>query len=174
MSTLAVNALQAQTGTTVSLPTGHKIVGTDAASIVAPGHIIQQVFSISVSEESTTSNTYVDTGLHLIITPKYSNSKILILGSISLYQPTNNSVAAMSVKRGSTIFGNSIWGLGYIYASAGGGIVNQVPINYLDSPSTTSATTYRVMLSRGSTGTGTAYISVNSTPSSLTALEIAQ
>ena len=46
MSTLAVNALQAQTGTTVSLPTGHKIVGTDAASIVAPGHIIQQVYSI--------------------------------------------------------------------------------------------------------------------------------
>ena len=41
MSTLAVNTIQAQTGSTVSVPSGQKIVATDQASFVAPKQIIQ-------------------------------------------------------------------------------------------------------------------------------------
>ena len=67
--------------------------------------------------------------------------------------------------------GDSDFGLGYIYNS-NGSIVSQTPIVLLDSPSTTSATTYKVQLSRSSQNIGTAYISVNSTPSKLTLLEI--
>ena len=147
---------------------------TNGSGVQIPGHVIQQVNATTTTHEATTSNTFVDTALHVIITPKNNSSKILLLGSISIYQDTNNSVGSISVKRDSTNLGHSNFGLGYIYASAGGAIVHQLPISHLDSPLTTSAITYRVLISRASTGTGAAQISINNTPSSLIALEIAQ
>ena len=61
MSTLAVNTITTQTGDTVTLPTGKKIVGTDTGSIVAPGQILQRVITkgVATSHENTTSSTLV-------------------------------------------------------------------------------------------------------------------
>jgi len=173
-STLKINNIDTASGSTITIPTGKVMVGTDGGTFKSPDQIIQQVHSAINTQATTTSNTFVDTTLNVTITPKYNNSKILILGAIHLYQDTNNSVAAMTVKRGSTNLGHSNWGLGYIYQSAGGAMVATLPLNHLDSPATTSATTYTVQFSRASTGTGTAYICINGTPTSLTALEIAQ
>lgn len=153
------------------------IVGaTTAANVKLPaGSVLQTVYSQTTTSESTTSNSFVDTGLYVTITPKYSSSKILITASVSLYNSSNNSAAAVTVKRGSTNLSSASYGFGYIYIASGGGHVNQTPIEFLDSPSTTSSTTYRVQFSTGvGVNTGTAYISVNSTPSTITVMEIAQ
>ena len=154
------------------------IVGaTTAANVKLPaGSVLQTVNSQTTTSETTTSNSYVDTGLHATITPKYSNSKILVRASVCLYQPNNAGAASVTVKRGSTNLASaSSYGFGYIYIASGGGHVNQVPIEFLDSPSTTSATTYRVQMSTGvGVNVGTAYISVNGTVSSITLMEIAQ
>ena len=155
------------------------IVGaTTAANLKLPaGSVLQTVHSQISSQETTTSNSYVDSGLHATITPKYSSSKILVTASVSLYQTNNAGAASATIKRGSTILspGAASYGFGYIYAASAGGHVNQIPIEFLDSPSTTSATTYRVQYSTGvGVNIGTAYISVNSTPSTITLMEISQ
>ena len=144
---------------------------TTNAGVNIPGHVIQVVTASLATAASTTSNTFVDTALTASITPSSSSSKILVLGSISLYSNSVNGVATATIDRGTYNLGDSDFGLGYIYNS-NGSIVSQTPIVLLDSPSTTSATTYKVQLSRSSQNIGTAYISVNSTPSKLTLLEI--
>ena len=176
MSSLTVQNIQgsASSSNTINVASGHKISGA-AGSIIAPGQVIQTVYSQITSSETTTSNSYVDTGLHVTITPKYSSSKILIRASVCLYQPNNAGAASVTVKRGSTNLSSASYGFGYIYIASGGGHVNQTPIEFLDSPSTTSATTYRVQISTGvGVNLGTAYISVNGTVSSITLMEIAQ
>ena len=152
------------------------IVGaTTAANVKLPaGSVLQTVSSQISSVESTTSSTFVDSALHVTITPKYSSSKILVRASVSLYNLNNASVATATIKRGSTELSGATYGYGYIYTASAGGHVNQIPMEVLDSPSTTSATVYRVQFSRGYVNTGTAYISVNGTISSITAMEISQ
>lgn len=87
MSTLAVNTIQAQTGTTVSVPTGQKIIGTDAGSIVAPGSVIQIAhgrLSNTVVATGVAGSDYIyDIGLSASITPKFSNSNILV--NVNMY-----------------------------------------------------------------------------------------
>ena len=96
MSTLAVNTIQAQTGTTVSVPTGQKIIGTDAGSIVAPGSVIQIThgrLSNTVVATGVSGSDYIyDIGLSASITPKFSDSNILI--NVNMYvgcDQTNSS-----------------------------------------------------------------------------------
>ena len=158
----------------ITIPTGVKVVGTDAASIVAPGHVIQVVHSSINTQETTTSNSFVDTALHVDITPTSSSSKILVRASVGLYNNANASATAATITRDSTNLFHSIWGFGYIYTAAASGHVNSIPMETLDSPSTTSQITYRVQISRTSVQVGTAYISVNGSVSTITAMEIAQ
>lgn len=87
MSTLAVNTITTQTGDTVTLPTGKKIIGTDAGSIVAPGSVIQIThgrLSNTVVATGVSGSDYIyDIGLSASITPKFSNSNILI--NVNMY-----------------------------------------------------------------------------------------
>ena len=43
-----------------------------------PGHIIQTVHTSTNTQVQTSSSGFIETGLNLSITPKYSNSKILV------------------------------------------------------------------------------------------------
>ncbi len=63
----------------ILIPTGQKIISTDAGSLVAPAQTLQ---IISVAKTDTfvmNGSTFTDvTGLSVSITPKYSNSKLFI------------------------------------------------------------------------------------------------
>ena len=80
MSTLFVNNLNTASGTTITVPTGKQLIGTDINSIKAPGMVIQMQNAVLPGGNAQTSaGSFIDTGLSCNITPKYSNSKILIL-----------------------------------------------------------------------------------------------
>ena len=140
MSTIATNNITSTTGTTISVPTGKKIAGTDTGSIYAPGMVIQTVVS-----EFTTGNvnpsanaTWTTVGPNVTITPKFSNSRVLLTHSCGgLIQ--NTAYAGVRFLRGSTDIGTH-WGWtdnsNYIP-------INLDMINY-DNPATTSSTTYYV------------------------------
>ena len=149
---------------------------TTGNGIIIPGHVVQVVTGTSTTQESTTSNTMVDSALTATITPKSSSNKIFVTASINgLYNNTNASAVAITILRGSTDLAASgvNYGFSYIYASSGGGIVGSITPCILDSPATTSAITYKVQYCRtASIGTGTAYICTASTTSSLTLMEI--
>ena len=135
-----------------------KIVPVDGAPTGGGGGIIQikQTF-LNTATSTTTSGSFTDiSGMSVSITPKFNTSKIFVmitLGSIS-------SAAGISVGfrllRDSTLIGNAAdttlqSGFTNIY-DGGDASLFSASHNFLDSPSTTSATTYKLQW-RNSSGT---------------------
>ena len=164
VSILKTDKIQASHGSTIEIPSGHVLN--------APGHVIQIVTNTLSTSTATTSSTYVDTGLAATITPTSSSSKIFVLAACNLWQNTSNGVSAITLYRGgSRISDSATYGWAYGYGANSNHVMHHTP-TYLDSPNTTSATEYKVYYSITSLG-GTLTISVNSTPSMLTLMEIA-
>lgn len=111
---------------------------------------------------ASNSNTFTDiTGLSVSITPTSTSSKILVTANI-VGSTTSNGVANVQLIRGSTAIciGDSAGSRPRATVSTDSNGLDQVvtaSINFLDSPATTSATTYKLALNTGDTG-GTAYI----------------
>jgi len=79
MSTLFVNNLNTASGSTITIPTGKKLVGTDSNSIKAPDMVVQyQHTTLAGGSATSTATAWTDTGNQLTITPKYNNSKIFV------------------------------------------------------------------------------------------------
>ena len=133
----------------IVVPTGQKIVGTDAASIVAPGHVVQVQSAILTSKASTTSqySTYVDTGLSVNITPKFSTSKILVTSSLMV--SNDSTFTFFRLLRDTTALGlgdavGSRHQCTFMYYVASGNNTSTANGHtFLDSPATTSLITYK-------------------------------
>jgi hypothetical protein len=107
------------------------------------GQVIQVVTATDSTSRSSTSTSFVTASntLSVTITPSSSSNKILILASTGVYVPSDNEMY-VTIYRGATNLGSSNG-----MAMSRDGAVNamcSVGINYLDSPATTSATTYQV------------------------------
>ena len=157
MSTLFVNNLNTASGTTITVPTGKRIVGTDNSSIVAPGMIIQIVSSSFNTQVYTTSTSFVSSGQTVTITPKFSNSKILICHKGTVYNEGQNLHQYRTVYRGgAALSGNE----GFTLHSAGYstyGRWSSMGFDYLDSPATTSSTTYTMYYRTSSSSSNSYY-----------------
>jgi hypothetical protein len=124
--------------------------GIKWAAPAAGGKVLQVVSATYSTRVDVASTTFTDTGLSLAITPTASTSKVLVLISQNMWAYSSSSEAGGRLKlvRGAT----DIWNQG----STGATINNYgngnsaieyalyVPITYLDSPATTSSTTYKV------------------------------
>jgi len=106
------------------------------------GKVLQVVSSTLSTSQSTTSSTFVTTNLTASITPLFNNSKILILVSGSWYWSTGSGAAFFTMYRNSTNLEiTSTRGFAeYNIPTASSGY--SVAMSYLDSPVTTSSTTY--------------------------------
>ena len=134
------------------------------------GNVIQVVTATYSTEISNSTATYSDAGLSASITPSSSSSKILILCSQGMFKSTASGGIYMQVLRDSTsILVNGRLG---ITDSAGVGGFVLWSCNYLDSPSTTSAITYKTQFKNINT-TGTAYVNIDGSTAQITLLEIA-
>ena len=113
---------------------------------------------------STASNSYVDvTGLSVTITPTSATSTILVLFQVNGSQSVGAGRASLKLLRGSTVInagavaGNRTPALGG-FSSADTSIPSApVSGSFLDSPATTSSTTYKIQLAM-TAGGGSAYI----------------
>lgn len=104
---------------------------------------------------STTSSTYQDTGLTASITPSSTSNKVKITVSCCVGTADGTtSGAILTVKRGSTDLSGTAYG--FVYGIVGSAVSQRFPasIVFLDSPSTTSATTYTVFLKNEDSATG--------------------
>ena len=133
---------------------------------------VLQVKNVSYGTQEVFTNTsFSASGLTLSITPSNATSKILVAGSVNLYQGTSSTYTSVSVYRDASVnLGGTNWGFGEIYGNSGDRF-GQVSFTYLDSPSTTSAVTYTVYR-RVSANQG--YINLNTGElSTMTLMEIA-
>jgi cell division protein FtsL len=108
--------------------------------------VLQVVTSTATANIQNNTSTYVNTGLSVTITPTSNTSKILIFGShAGLAKNNTNLNAASSTKlvRGSTDI--LLISQGILYTATNVYQVQSESFNFLDSPATTSATTYKTM-----------------------------
>ena len=130
----------------------NRIVPRDGLPSGSSGGIIQVKQVIKKDQFTTSNNTsnYTDlTGLSVDITPTRSDSKILIEAHI--YNSNSNAVNFFRILRGSTFIeqpsGTSSSGAGYNahgFAYFDHSFQDTTVIKILDSPATTSSTTYKV------------------------------
>jgi hypothetical protein len=118
------------------------------------GSVIQLVNGITPSTYTTASSSMTATGYGLSITPTSTSSKILILLSGSMDSGTLNNQAILALYRATTGLGS---GSSNSVFSAGARMIGGLAVVFLDSPATTSATTYNIYFSAGSSSTITWY-----------------
>jgi len=131
--------------------------------------IVQASYSAVIVSNSTT--TMVDTNLTATITPKSSSSKILAVVHQTFSKTDghiNNCVAAQII-RGATAVHTFAVATGYTGTTLSN--IFTISAMYLDSPATTSATTYKTQYANyqanASVGANT-----NNTPATITLMEI--
>ena len=125
------------------------LIKTDAIQTLAgkpilnsTGSVLQVQSNFITSDFNTASTSFVSTGLAQAITPLSTSSKILCIVSIgSWYIGGSGGSGNATVYRGSTNIGNGNAGLSHIGVP---GLNIPSTLQVLDSPSTTSATTYTV------------------------------
>jgi hypothetical protein len=155
---------------------GASLTGTQTIpKATLPTGCILQVVSVNAGGTTTSSasSTYADiSGLSVSITPSSSTSKVLVIVDVTgCKKETNNTYLALKLLRGSTSILDFEKEGGYNNLSTiqefGG-----VGCSYLDSPATTSSTTYKVQLA---SVTNVGNVSVNNSAgySSITVMEIA-
>jgi hypothetical protein len=116
---------------------------------------------------SSTSATYTDSGMTATITPSATSSKILMIISTTAYSNSASTGMGLRLVRGTTTLRTNV---GYCF-STGGSQSSDPNFNYLDSPNTTSATTYKLQFSR-TDGGGTVFINPNNNEGYITLMEI--
>ena len=154
-----------------------KIIPTAGVPTGGAGGVIQVVGTMNTTQVSTTATALgspTDSGMSVVITPKFATSKILIMINASLRGDGNNAHINALIKRNGTLIDYS--------ACADDGILDysinfysgNSSWNFFDSPNSTSALTYGFFFTRYG-GSGTAYFNNNGNHyscSTMTAMEL--
>ena len=120
--------------------------GVKWAAPAGGGKILQVIQDTVNGEVSTTSSSFQDTGLEVTITPAATGSRILLIatcGNVAKLNGSVNNSVYLELDRGGTQIYFGADGThftntdGYLYAGP-------ISFSYVDSPNTTSATTYKV------------------------------
>ena len=146
------------------------------------GKVLQVVQGTTTTETSTTSNSYIDTTLTASITPSSATSKVLVMTMQPFFFNRLTSGFEQGVQfkllRGATSIVSQTTEpfrfLAYKYSDTSVIAFEMAALQsmvYLDSPATTSATTYKTQFNSGQSGQ-TATCQKASNPASIILMEI--
>lgn len=176
---LTIAAPNTASNYTLTLPTNTgTLISTASTGQVIPkaalptGSVLQVVQANYSTEVSSSSASYVTTNLVGTITPTSSTSRVLVITSMQISRAagtSSNSGMNLQLQRNATaiqtsqslLYTNSNLALRAIYA-----------YSYLDSPATTSATTYTWYMAQQNAG-DVIYTNTNNTTSTIILMEIA-
>jgi len=134
--------------------------------VYIPGHVVQAKTATKTDTQSTSSNSFTDiTGLSVSITPSSTNSKILVLCTVCISSTfywcpvrvlrDSTQINAPDAAGSHRKLVNGV----QTNTAAGAYMLLTVPITVLDSPSSTSALTYKAQYALLNTsGSYTAWI----------------
>ncbi len=138
---------------------------SDSLGAGAGGKVLQVVTAIDSTARTTSSTSFV-TGsntLTVSITPSSASNKILILASCNIIGNPGDAYVRL-YRDGSTLTGGSS------FAATQNTVQTRAAIMYLDSPATTSSTTYQIYFR---TNVSSATLNWDNQYSTITAFEIA-
>jgi hypothetical protein len=132
--------------------------------------ILQVVSATTTSVTNNGTSTFVDTALTASITPQSATSKILCFTSNACAKTAANAGSGVKLRimRGATAISNYGFGL---YTNTTLIQVGSIELVILDSPATTSATTYKVQIANEFNGDLVQH-SPNSSNSTIVLMEI--
>ena len=177
--TLTIAAPNTNSNYTLTLPTNTgTLISTASTGQVIPkaalptGSVLQVVNATYSTQIFTSSATYQDVGLTASITPTSATSKIMcFVDMVGAGKDSANGWVSFKLLRGASSIITFELQAGWTNSTASNGI-GSCSTNYLDSPATTSATTYKVQYCNV-TATGNAYAQLGSASSTITLMEIA-
>ena len=132
------------------------------------GKVLQVVTATDSTSRSTTSSSYVTASntLSASITPASASNKIFVMVTLSGY---STDQTFYTIFRGATNLGSATNDNAFVEFYIGADVRSSIAMSVLDSPSTTSSTTYQVYLKTNTTGR----VNQNNTKGSITLFEIA-
>ena len=149
--------------------------GLKWATPASGGKVLQVVQAVTTTSTTITSSTLTDSSITASITPTSATSKILVIvdAQAYIYRGSHTTFNGWALLRGATnIYDRSNEGFMCMTAVGTSAVemVSNNPMTYLDSPATTSSTTYKVQAKSISGGSIT--FQRNSVPSSITLIEV--
>jgi hypothetical protein len=141
-----------------------------SATTPTNGTVLQVVTGTTSTSLNSSTSTFATTGLTATITPKSTSSKILALVSQNGLLKQNVTGISLRLVRGSTVI--SDFAIEHNKTNTSLLIVTSASVSYLDSPSTTSATTYKTEYA-SALNIADVYVQFASAMSSITLMEIA-
>jgi hypothetical protein len=147
---------------------GNVLTAAELNDLRGAFRVLQVVQATNASTTTISTNAYTAINLSASITPSATSSKILVFATVGAIIKENNTWAGVQLFRGATgVFTGGAYIAYNGAAQANGGSAS---ITYLDSPATTSATTYEIKVSSLNNAS---YVQVNAAATnSITLLEI--
>ena len=132
--------------------------------------VLQVVSAVTTTTVNTSSTSFVDAGLSATITPSSATNKVLCVTFNACAKTSGNADNAvkLQVLRGATVINSYTFGL---LTSTAINNVGSLDMIVLDSPATTSSTTYKVQVANQVAQSLVQYSS-NSTQSTMILMEI--
>lgn len=170
MSELSLGQLKGLTinSNKITVPSGH--------TLYAPGHVLQTVSMPKTDTFSASSlAAWVDIpGLSATITPKSTNSKILVIANVWVGGSTLANIYLRTV-RGSTVIGAGAAGAPSFVGSGMYRVMDvysmaETNVNFLDSPVSVSAETYKIQIT--SNTLATFFVNRNSDDTNLNGIRV--
>ena len=127
------------------------------------GSVLQVVNNTYSSVATTSIDTFADSGLSVSITPTSATSKVLVFVSVNgIYKAGVDCALKTQLVRNATAISyiDAMTPYTGTTATAGG----SSSLNYLDSPATTSSTTYKLQIASSNTGRS---VQINNWPNGL-------
>jgi hypothetical protein len=149
-----------------SFTAGQVLTAAQMNALRGAFRILQVVTTTKTDTFTSSSTTMTDiTGITVSITPQESTSKILVLAQVSACNDSGIQYLQLQLLRGSTAIdiGDAASNRSRVSAQVDSetGAVVTTPLVFLDSPATTSATTYKIQ--GRNTGAGTFYVNRSKT-----------
>ena len=150
--------------------------GLKWAAPAGGGKVLQVLQDTNTGIVSTNGTTFVTTNCAQSITPSATSSKVLVNLTLTNVATTNGTKTVyVTLRRNGTDIADLGSSIGYTPGTTSYAYGGTISISYLDSPATTSATTYEAFFKSSASGT-TVYIgnydASNTATSAIVVMEI--
>jgi hypothetical protein len=135
-----------------SFTAGQVLTAAQQNALRGAFRVLQVIEGRSTTQVSNATTAYVDTGLTATITPQATTNKVLVIATTPIYMADSDSNVFVQVLRGATSIA-----INQQNDSTSPNVQQTSSMIILDTPATTSATTYKVQW-KNNTAAKTSYV----------------